>query len=928
MPTGTITFLFTDIEGSTRLWQQDEAAMGAAVARHDELVREAVAAHGGEVFSTSGDGLAVAFPSASSAVAAALAAQQSLGEELWPTASPVRVRMGLHTGEAERRRCDYFGTAVNRAARLMAVGHGGQVLCSAATAGIIEAEVPLVDLGEHRLRDLDRPMHIFQLGDGRFPPLRSLDVFAGNLPVQPTRFVGRTGELSRIGAALAQSRLVTLTGVGGVGKTRLALQLAAEQSPAFADGVWLVELASLIDEALVPASVADVLGVQARAGGSVEDCLAEAFSAQAMLVVLDNCEHVIATAAALASRLVSCTGTSRVLATSREGLGVPGERVIAVPPMAVPADDTPGQVLGSDAVRLFVERAADARDGFSVTDADAPTLAELCRRLDGIPLAIELAAARVRSSAPADVLAHLDQRFRVLAAGRRTGPTRQQTLRNAIDWSHELLGEPERILLRRLSVFAGGFDLAAVEEIVTGPTLEVMDVADLLDRLVDKSLVALDLSGGATRYRLLESIRDYAFERLGEVGETAEFAARHAECFAGFAERAGIGLRGSEEGVWATRVDVEMENLRLALARAIDAGEADVALGVVGGLTLFGYGVGCPFGDKALEAAELEGAQGHRLRPLALSSAAHTALRRGEYERATTLAEAALVEARGQAESQESLRLLGEVLDGLGMVCLLRPGLSERALTVWQERRAVAVELDDPYQMLQSLLGWAGLHGDVEAAEEALRLAAVVANPSMRSYALTVLALLVTRADPARARALLDEAAQVAAGVGNREATAVAQEFLANVLDTLGDNLNAARMRLTSAEQLFASGDRNYAYLNLFGVAENLNDVGDREAALILGAWTWRRLTTPGSAGAPPVFVAAGFDSEQMSRNPAYAHTSEFGQVVRGELARLEPLVADMTHRDALVLARDHIRRQELLAGIESEATEADAGKT
>jgi predicted ATPase/class 3 adenylate cyclase len=921
-PTGTITFLFTDIEGSTRRWQDDELGMREALARHDAVLREAVEGHGGVVFSTMGDGFAAAFESATSALAAALVAQRHLTEEAWPTSAPLRVRMGVHTGEAEVRDGDYFGTAVNRAARLMSVAHGGQVVCSAATAELVDAEVRLVDLGEHRLRDLDRPMHVFQLGDGQFPPLRSLDVWAGNLPLQPTRFVGRADELSRVARAFEQSRLVTLTGVGGVGKTRLALQAAAEQAPAFADGVWLVELASLIDQALVPSNVAAVLGVQVRAGRSVEDCLADAFSARDMLVVLDNCEHVIAAAAALASRLVSCTGKSRVLATSREGLGVPGERVVVVPPMPLPPDDTPAQVLGSDAVRLFVERAADARDGFSVTDADASTLARLCRRLDGIPLAIELAAARVRSSTPDDILAHLDQRFRVLSAGRRTAPTRQQTLRNAIDWSYELLGEPERILLRRLSVFGGGFDLAAVEAIVGDPPLDVMDVADLVDRLVDKSLVALDLSGGGTRYRLLETIRDYAYERLGEAGETAEFTARHAEFFASFSGRAGIGLQGPDEGAWVTRVDAEMENVRLALARAIEAGKADVALRIVGGLTVYGYGVGCPFGDTALEAAELEGARGHRLLPLALSSAAQSALRRGEYGRAAMLGEAALAEARGQAEGRDRSRLLGEVLNGLGTVCLLRPGSYDRAVAVWEEVRAVAIELDDPYLLLKSLLGRAGLHGDVEAAEEAVRLAVSVANPTQRSYALTMLGLLVTRADPARARALLDQAERLAAEVGNREASAIAQEFLANVLDTLGDYLSAARMRLTSAEERFASGDLKYAYLNLFGVAENLNDVGEREAALILGAWTSRRLTTPSSADASPALVAAGFDAELVSHNPVLAHTPEFGQVVRDELGRLEPVVADMTDRDALALAREHVRRQELLVGIKSDTTE------
>jgi predicted ATPase/class 3 adenylate cyclase len=901
---GTVTFLFTDIEGSTRLWQQDEDAMRAAVARHDELLRHVVAAHGGEVFSTMGDGLAAAFPSASSAVAAAQAAQDALAAALWPTATPIRVRMGLHTGEAEEREGDYFGTAVNRAARLTGVGHGGQVLCSAATAGLVEAEVSLIDLGEHRLRDLDRSMHIFQVGGGKFPPLRSLDVLPGNLPGQPTRFVGRVEELARIVAGLEQSRLVTLTGVGGVGKTRLALQVAAEVLPAFPDGAWVVELAGLIDARLVADTVATVLGVQVPAGGSVEDSLAEAFSAREMLVVLDNCEHVIGSAASLTLRLISSPGRARVLTTSREGLGVPGERVIAVPPLAVPPVDIPAVVLGSDAVQLFVERAADARDGFTVGDADAPTLARLCRRLDGIPLAIELAASRVRSSAPADILAHLDQRFRLLSTGRRTAPTRQQTLRNAIDWSYELLGEPERRLLRRLSVFAGGFDLTAVEAICTDATLDVMDVVDLLDRLVDKSLVTLDLSGSATRYRLLESIRDYAWERLGEAMETDAFAGRHAGYFAELVERAGAGLRGPDEGAWSQLVAVELENLRVALAWAIDNDEADLALRLVGGLAVPGYPVSCPFGDTALGAAAMERALGHPLRPLALSSGAWTAYQRGELDRAVQLADEAHRLARAAVDLDDRRRALGDVLPVLGSIYAFRPGL-DRIVGVLQEFRALADEVDDDFLLVRVLNLRAGILVDPEAAGEALRVARILANPTMLSYSLSIRSLLLSGSEPASALPLLEEAAQIAAGVGNREAAAMAQQARANTLDDLGKHLGAAQMRLASAEQLFASGDRTYACVNLFGVAADLHALGDSETALILGTWLVRLM------GATP---------DEENRTGVYSHIDHFlallVQLPPEELARVEPQVACMTDADALALARGRIHHQELLAGI------------
>ena len=913
-PSGTVTFLFTDIEGSTGLWEAYPDSMRAAMQRHDSILHSAFDEHGGYVFSIGGDGFGAAFARVADGISAAVSAQEALAAEPWPEGAEVRVRMGVHTGEVEERDGNYFGTAVNRAARLMALGHGGQVLCSATTAGVVEDEVSLIDLGEHGLRDLDRPMHVFQVGAGRFTALRSLEVSEGNLPVQPTRFVGRVDELGRVQAGVEESRLVTLTGVGGVGKTRLALQAAAELSHRYSDGAWLVELAGLIDPDLVGTTVADVLGVQVQAGKSVEDSLAEAFSTRSVLVVLDNCEHVIGAAADVASRLVSSPGTSRVLATSREGLGVAGERVIAVPPMAVPQGDTPAPVLASDAVRLFVERAADARDGFGVDENDAPTLARLCRRLDGIPLAIELAAARVRSSSPADILTQLDHRFRLLSAGRRTAPTRQQTLHNAIDWSYGLLGEPERILLRRLSVFGGGFDLGAVEAITSDATLEATEVVDILDRLVDKSLVALDLSSRATRYRLLESIRDYAFERLEESDETSALAARHARYFAAFSEKAGPGLRGPDEGAWCERVEVELENLRLALTWAIETEEADLALRLVAGLAVSGYPAGCPFGDMAMSAAELEGARGHALRPLALASAAWSAFHRGEFERATALAEDALLDAKRSGDGHDQPLLLGEVLSVLGAICMVRPGFFDRAVAVYEERRAVAVELDDPYQILQSLVGWASLHADPETAEEAVRLAPSVGNPTMHSYALTVLAMLITPKDPVRARTLLDEAAGIASEVGNREAFSLAQSMLGDLVDTVGDQLSAARMRLTLADQNFASDDSFFAWTNLYGVAKNLNDVGDHEAAHIIGSWVMRQA------------LSGGFDPRRGRTD----FDTDFDRSVRSEFGHLEPLAAAMTDMDVRALARDRIRHHELLAGIRVPDTAAsgDPGST
>ncbi len=547
-PSGTVTFLFTDVEGSTRLWAAAPEAMGAALERHDDIVRHAIEANGGYVFATGGDGFAAAFARVADAAAAAAFAQELLTGEAWPDAAPVRVRMALHTGDAAERGGDYFGPALNEAARLMAIGHGGQVLCSAVTAALLPPELGLVDLGDHRLRDLTSARRVFQLGNGEFPPLRSLNAYRTNLPVQPSRFVGREEELRRVAAALAQARLVTLTGVGGVGKTRLALQAAADALPSFPDGVWLVELAGLVDPSMVAEVVATVLGVPSVMGRSAQQALPDFVASRRLLLVLDNCEHLIDAAAEVAEALVSASETCQVVATSREGLAVAGERVVPVPPMSVTADD----VLAADAVRLFAERAADARDGFFASDEDAPVLAALCRRLDGIPLAIELAAARVRSMSPGEILSHLDRRFRLLSAGRRTAPTRQQTLRGAIDWSYSLLDEAERAVLRRLSVFAGGFDLAAVEAVVTDEVVDELDVVGLIDRLVDKSLLGAEARGGATRYGALETIRDYGAERLDEADETTTFARRHAEYFAVLSEQAGQGLRGPDEPAGTT----------------------------------------------------------------------------------------------------------------------------------------------------------------------------------------------------------------------------------------------------------------------------------------------------------------------------------------------------------------------------------------
>ena len=534
MPTGTVTFLFTDLESSTRLWEQYGEAMGAALARHDAVLRDAVRASGGYLVKTTGDGVHAAFGTADAALAAAVAGQRALVAEPWAAVPPLRVRMGIHTGAAEIRDGDYFGPTLNRAARLGAAAHGGQIVVSAASEELVRDSLPepvtLRDLGEHRLRDLGRPEHVFQVDVAGlptdFPPLRSLDAFPGNLPVQLTSFVGRGAELQALSEALRSGRLVTLTGVGGVGKTRLATQLAAEVLPAFPGGAWLCELAAAEDAESMTQLVAATLGVPPRPGVTLGESIVSFLQPKALLVVLDNCEHVIDAAGRLAERVVARCPDVRIVATSREGLAVAGEQVWPLRTLAVPEPAASTEaIVSDDAVLLFVDRARASRPDFAIDGANAEPVAEICRRLDGMPLAIELAAARVVSMSPREIAARLDERFRLLTGGRRTAVERHQTLRATLDWSYSLLDERDRRVFDRLGVFAGGFDAAAVEAVTAGDGVEGWDTIDALADLVAKSLVTTEARpDGTTRYEVLETIRHYSRERLDEAGDADALA--------------------------------------------------------------------------------------------------------------------------------------------------------------------------------------------------------------------------------------------------------------------------------------------------------------------------------------------------------------------------------------------------------------------
>lgn len=535
--------LFTDIEGSTQMVHALGTDRWEAVLEiHTAIFREVLARHGGSLVRTEGDAVFAVFTSPTAAIAAAAAAQRMLAAAPWPDGTTVRVRMGLHTGEARPASSaagvDYVGFEVHRAARIAAAGHGGQVLVSDTTEALVRGELDFGlafrDLGLHRFKDLVRPQRIHQLLiDGLsddFAPLRSLDAIPNNLPTQTTTFIGRERELETAVAMLDKSRLVTLTGSGGTGKTRLALHVAADVIDRYPDGAWFVELAAVTDPTMVGTAIAATLHITERPGVAPVVTIGESLHDQELLLIADNCEHLVAAAAELTDALLRSCARLRILATSREALNIPGEALMPVPSLGVPGAEPlpPLEELGQyEAVRLFVERSAAHLPSFAVTQENAQDVVRICRRLDGIPLALELAAARVRALSVAQVARRLDDRFHLLTGGGRTMPRRQQTLRALIDWSHDLLGDPERILLRRLSVFAAGCTLEAAEAVCAGDGLERAEILDLLARLLDKSLVMMNERAGVARYTMLETIREYAREKLVGSGEEGALRRRH-----------------------------------------------------------------------------------------------------------------------------------------------------------------------------------------------------------------------------------------------------------------------------------------------------------------------------------------------------------------------------------------------------------------
>jgi predicted ATPase/class 3 adenylate cyclase len=654
LPTGTVTFLFTDIEGSTNLVQELGEDYGPVQDDHHRILREAIAEGGGNEVRTEGDSFFATFTTPAGALRTAVRAQRELAAHPWTHGRPLRVRMGLHTGEGQLRGGEYVGIDVNRAARIAAAGHGGQVLLSEAAKSLVERELPqgvtLRDLGSHRLKDLASPERIYQLViddlPADFPELKSLDARPHNLPAEVTSFVGRTREKQEIFELLGSSRLVTLTGPGGTGKTRLALEVAGESLDTFEDGVFFIPLAAITEGDLVIPTVATTLGVRETPARPIRDALIEYLREQTMLILLDNFEHLVAMAPEV-GELLAAAPRLKAIVTSREPLRIAGEQEFAVPPLALPDGGARGrldELQAVDSVALFLQRARSVRPGFALTPDNAEVVAEICARLDGLPLALELAAARVRLFGPEELLARLSRRLSFLRGGRDL-TERQRTLRGAIDWSHELLPEPEQVVFRRLSVFAGGCSLRAVEA-VCGSDRDELDVVEVISSLHDKSLVGRDdTSAGGLRVRMLETIREYARERLETSGEGPEIDRRHAEFFRQLAERAAPNLRGPKQQRWLDELERELDNFRAAIGWAVEARESEVGLRLASALNVFWiFRNHLKEGRRHLEELLALRAPGESLaaRAAAVGVAADIAGWQGDYDSSRPLAEESL----------------------------------------------------------------------------------------------------------------------------------------------------------------------------------------------------------------------------------------------------------------------------------------------
>ncbi len=800
LPNGTVTFLFTDIEGSTKLAQEYPDEMPTLLGRHNQIMNRAIQAQNGFVFQVVGDSFAAAFHSASGGLHAALDAQRMLQAEAWSPA-PIKVRMGIHTGaaqvdESDSKETKYSGYAtLALTQRIMSAGHGGQILLSQSTHDSIRGELPenaeLRDMGDRRFKNILHPERVFQLTvpdlPSEFAPLNTLESFNHNLPAQLTSFIGRQSELAEIKKLIDTNRMVTLTGSGGAGKTRLALQAGAECLGQFSNGVWFVELGPVTDTALVPQTLLAVFNLREDAQRAPVRVLHEYLRPKNLLLILDNCEHLIEVCAQVSESLLHLCPKLKILATSREALGIAGEMPYAVPSLEMPdPNDLPPleELMEVGSIRLFVERAATANSHFALTEDNAAFIAQTCSRLDGIPLAIELAAARVKVLTPEQIAARLDDRFHLLTGGSRTALPRQQTLRAMIDWSYSLLTEQEKTLFRRLAVFIGGWTLEAAEAVCADVEQDGIlphDILDLLTRLVDKSLVTTEEVMGQTRYHRLETIRQYSREKFFETQEVESIRSWHLNFFVRFAEQVDENLKGRDQVLWQNLMSAEQDNLRAALEWGLNK-NPDAALRIVGAANLFwtagGYSAeGFRWTQKALEQTENipvpQGASKEQrlvARARALRGLTRLYLSLGDNANAKRVAE-------------ESVALYRQSTDRRGLsfalVVLAYPlefmGARARAEEVLQESYAIARAEGDVYVTCRSLNILARVIADLYHdhnlsqgyVEESYRLAREAGLRSQEAQASEILGFIATnREDFDAARSHFKESARVYEEIG------------------------------------------------------------------------------------------------------------------------------------------------------------------
>ncbi len=824
-PHAAVSFLFTDIEGSTRLWEQHTERMRVALALHDEITRGAVREHGGRLIKGTGDGIHAVFDDPMQAVTAMLQMQRALADPAATAGFPLALRCGLHTAAEEARDNDYFGPNVNRAARIAGVAHGGQMLVSQVVADALQQRLPdgisLRDLGQVRLRDLSRPERLWQVLAPPlredFPPLRSLAATPNNLAQPLNRFIGREPVLAQLRELLARNRWVTLWGTGGIGKSRLAAQLGAELIDDFPDGVWFVELAPLADAERVPQAVASVLGVKEEPDRPVADALRRFVADRRLLLIIDNCEHLLDAAAALAKALLQAGPELKLLATSREVLRVAGEVGYPVPALGLPADvddadagTAPERLLQHDAVRLFTDRATDARPDFRLGADNAAAVVEICRRLDGVALALELAAARVRTLPVHDIAARLRDSFALLGTRDATVAPRQRTLQSMIDWSTDLLGPAEQVLYRQLSVFAGGWTLAAAERVCGGdPALDAGEVLDLLTALVEKSLVSMQPGDAAAdmRYRLLDTVRQHAAGKLAQAeADAAALRRRHVDWCLALAEQALPQLGGAGQAAVLAGLDAERENLLAALDWCAHDTAPDQAMAAARqglrlsfalrpywpnrGLLTLGLGI-------AMRALDHPGARERdRLRARGLFNVGQLCSFMGRYRDA-------------QRYLQDSLSIATEIGDSARVVAVLQPlgmaalGLGDRQAARRHGEMAVSIarRIDDPRQVAAAVNALAQLErteGRLEAAEslyaETVRLARALGDQEVIAVGLLNLAMVALgRGQPSTVRPMLLEVMQIADRIGSKTAALCALDVCAVLAALQHDAPRAAR---------------------------------------------------------------------------------------------------------------------------------------